>query len=237
MIVFPAIDLLDGCAVRLFQGDYEKKTVYGSDVPTIAAELEKIGATHLHLVDLDGAKSGSTTNFETVEKIRKNCSMFIEIGGGIRNMETVKKYLDIGIDRVILGTAALHDEKFLYSCVDKYREKTAVGVDMADGKVTVNGWLEKSDTDGEQFCKHLRDVGVDCVICTDISRDGAMQGTNRELYKRLSQLDGIKITASGGVSGIDDVIALRKMNLYGCIIGKAYYTGAIDLKQALEAAK
>ncbi len=237
MIIFPAIDLIDGCAVRLFQGDYEQKTVYGNDPAKIACELEKLGATHLHLVDLDGAKNGSTANIKTIEKIRNSCSMFIEIGGGIRNMKTVEEYLNIGIDRFILGTAALFDESFLRACVDKYREKTAVGVDMSDGKTVVNGWLEKTDTDGEMFCRHLRDIGVEYIICTDISRDGAMYGTNRELYKRLVALDGVKITASGGVSSLEDVTVLREMNLYGCIIGKAYYTGSIDLKTALEAAK
>jgi len=163
--------------------------------------------------------------------------MFIEIGGGIRSMETVKKYLDEGIDRVILGTAAVNDEAFLKEAVSAYGDKIAVGVDIKDGFVAIKGWTEKSRYSGIEFCEKMQSVGVNTIICTDVSKDGAMIGTNRELYKELSQKLGVNITASGGVSTLDDVKALADIGLYGAIIGKAYYTGAIDLTQALEAAK
>ena len=237
MNIFPAIDLVKGCAVRLFKGDYDQMTVYSDDPASVARDFENCGAKYLHLVDLEGAKDGNTPNLETVKKIRDNCSLFIEIGGGIRNMETVDKYLGIGVDRVILGTAAVKDELFLREAVETYGKRIAVGVDIKDGYVAIKGWTEKSQYSGMEFCKKMQDIGVDTIICTDISKDGAMKGTNRELYRKLSQELEINITASGGVSTIEDVKALASMGLYGAIIGKAYYTGAIDLKEALEEAK
>ncbi len=237
MNIFPAIDLVNGCAVRLYKGDYNKMTIYSENPYEIAKDFENAGAKYLHLVDLEGAKDGTTPNLETVKKIRSVCNLFIEIGGGIRDMQTVKTYLDAGIDRVILGTAAVKDEAFLKQAVEQYGEKIAVGVDIKDGYVAISGWTEKSQFDGMQFCRKMQDIGVKTIICTDISKDGAMLGTNRALYKQLSNELDINITASGGVSSLDDVLALAKMNLYGAIIGKAYYTGAIDLKQALEAVK
>lgn len=237
MNIFPAIDLVNGCAVRLFKGDYDKMTVYSDNPAEIARDFERCGAKYLHLVDLEGAKDGTTPNLETVKSIRAACSLFIEIGGGIRNMETVKKYFDAGVDRVILGTAAVNDEAFLKQAVTAYGDKIAVGVDIKDGYVAIKGWTEKSQFSGLDFCKKMQDIGVATIICTDISKDGAMKGTNRELYRQLSKELDINITASGGVSSLDDVKALADMELYGAIIGKAYYTGAIDLKEALEAAK
>ena len=237
MIIFPAIDIIGGQAVRLFKGDYDQMTVYNPDPVAVAKDFKKNGATHIHLVDLEGAKSGDTPNLVTVERIVKSGGLFTEIGGGIRSMETVEKYFSIGIDRVILGTAAVNDPAFLNEAVKKYGKKIAVGVDIKDGFVAVKGWTEKSEFTGMEFCKMMQDKGVNTIICTDISRDGAMKGTNRELYKELSKTLGINIVASGGVSTLDDVKALRKMELYGAIIGKAYYTGAIDLKEAVEAAK
>lgn len=237
MNIFPAIDLVKGCAVRLFKGDYNKMTVYSEHPEQIAIDFENSGAEYLHLVDLEGAKDGTTPNIETVKKIRKSCSLFIEIGGGIRNMETVETYLDAGVDRVILGTAAVKDELFLKAAIEKYDDKIAVGVDIKDGYVAVSGWTEKSGYKGYDFCKKMQDMGVKTIICTDISKDGAMKGTNRELYRELSQKLNVDITASGGVSSLEDVKALADMKLYGAIIGKAYYTGAIKIEDALEVAQ
>ena len=237
MILFPAIDLFEGKAVRLFKGDYAQMTVYSEHPEEIGKEFAACGATHAHLVDLEGARSGETPNLETVIRIRESSGLFCEIGGGIRSMEVVKRYLDAGLDRVILGTAAVEDEKFLTAAVEKYGEKIAVGADVRDGFIAVKGWTEKSAIGLMDFCRKMEKIGVKTLICTDISRDGAMRGTNREMYRQLSEELGLQITASGGVSSLEDVESLRKMNLYGAIIGKAYYTGDIDLKKALEVAR
>lgn len=237
MKIFPAIDLYEGAAVRLFKGDYNQMTVYDKNPLNIAKKFEECGAEFLHMVDLEGAKTGLTPNLETIENIVKNTSLFVELGGGIRSIETVEKYLSIGVSRVILGTAAITDEAFLDEAIAKYGEKIAVGVDIKDGYVAIKGWTEKSQYTFEDFCKKMQDKGVKTLICTDISKDGAMKGTNRELYKSLSEKLSLDIIASGGVSTIDDIRALREMNLYGAIIGKAYYTNAIDLKEAIEVAK
>ncbi len=237
MKLFPAIDLYDGKAVRLFKGDYEKMTVYSENPIEIARDFEEKGAKYIHLVDLQGAKDGTTPNIEIVKQIANETSLFSEIGGGIRSMDTVKKYIESGVDRVILGTAAVNNPEFLEQAVKTYGDKIAVGVDIKDGFVAIKGWVEKSQYTCFEFCEKMQNLGVKTLICTDISKDGAMQGTNRELYKELSEKFSIDITASGGVSSIDDIKALRKLDLYGAIIGKAYYIGAIDLKDALEAAK
>ena len=237
MKIFPAIDLYGGKAVRLFKGDYSKMTVYSENPLEVARDLEQKGAEFIHLVDLEGAKDGTTPNFETVKSIAENTRLFTEIGGGIRSMETVEKYLGAGVDRVILGTAAVENQDFLNAAVNKYGEKIAVGVDIKDGFVAVKGWTEASSYSCFDFCEKMRETGVKTLICTDISKDGAMQGTNRELYRELAEKFDIDIVASGGVSTLDDIKALKKLGLYGAIIGKAYYIGAIDLKEALEAAK
>lgn len=237
MIIFPAIDLYDGKAVRLLKGDYNQMTVYSEEPAEVAADFCRQGAKYVHLVDLEGAKNGTTPNLKTAEKIISESGLFAEIGGGIRNLETVEKYVSIGAGRVILGTAAVRDERFLISAVEKYGEKIAVGVDIKDGFAAVNGWLEKTQIDCFDFCRKLEKIGVQTVICTDISRDGAMKGTNLELYKKLSEEFKLNITASGGVSTIDDVRNLRKMDIYGAIIGKAYYIGSIALNEAIEVAK
>ena len=237
MILFPAIDLYEGKAVRLFKGDYAQMTVYSEHPEEIGKEFAACGATHAHLVDLEGARSGETPNLETVIRIRESSGLFCEIGGGIRSMEVVKRYLDAGLDRVILGTAAVEDERFLTAAVEKYGEKIAVGADVRDGFIAVKGWTEKSAIGLMDFCRKMEKIGVKTLICTDISRDGAMRGTNREMYRELSEELGLQITASGGVSSLEDVESLRRMNLYGAIIGKAYYTGDIDLKKALEVAR
>ncbi|MBR4123223.1 MAG: 1-(5-phosphoribosyl)-5-[Clostridia bacterium] len=237
MKLFPAIDLYDGKAVRLFKGDYNNMTVYSNNPTQIARDFEQKGAKYIHLVDLEGAKDGTTPNIEIVKQIANETSLFCEIGGGIRTMETVKTYLENGVDRVILGTAAVENPDFLKEAIEKYGEKIAVGVDIKDGFVAIKGWLEKSEFTCFEFCEKMQTLGVKTLICTDISKDGAMKGTNRELYRELSQKFAIDITASGGVSSLEDIKALRQLNLYGAIIGKAYYIGAIDLKVALEAAK
>ena len=237
MILFPAIDLYEGKAVRLYKGDYAQMTVYSEHPVVIGKDFAACGATHVHLVDLEGARSGETPNIETVLKIRETSGLFCEIGGGIRNMDIVDRYLDAGLDRVILGTAALEDEVFLRRAVEKYGGKIAVGADVRDGFIAVKGWTEKSTTGLMDFCEKMERIGVRTLICTDISRDGAMRGTNREMYRELSERLGLQITASGGVSSLADVESLRQMNLYGAIIGKAYYTGDIDLRKALEVAR
>ncbi len=237
MLIFPAIDLYGGKAVRLYKGDYNNMTVYSEHPEEVALRFKKCGATNLHLVDLEGARDGTTPNIETIKKIRSITDAFIEIGGGIRSLETVKTYIDAGIDRVILGTSAVNDRAFLLKAVDTYKEKIAVGVDIKDGFVAIKGWTEKSNFDGIEFCKEMQDIGVKTIICTDISRDGAMKGTNLELYKKLNDELSLNVVASGGVTDMSDIENLAKIGVYGAIIGKAYYTGAIDLKEAVEKAK
>lgn len=237
MLIFPAIDLMEGEAVRLYQGDYRQKTVYSRNPVSVAEDFKRQGAQWIHLVDLEGAKSGETPNFDTVCRIKKETGLFCEIGGGIRSMEVIEKYLGSGLDRVILGTAAVTDEKLLREAIRKFGKQIAVGIDIKDGSAAIRGWTGDSGLDAFSFFQKIADDGVQTVICTDISRDGAMAGTNRELYRQLSERFRIDITASGGVSSLDDVRALRAMDLYGAIIGKAYYTGAVSLKEAIEEAK
>ena len=237
MNIFPAIDLYEGKAVRLLKGKYEDMTVYSENPPEIAKDFVAKGAKHIHIVDLEGARDGNTPNLETVLAIKKAGNCFCEIGGGIRSMEVVDRYLQAGIDRVILGTAAVTDREFLEEAVGKYGERIAVGVDLKDGFVAIKGWTEKSSLEAFEFCKALQSLGVTTIIVTDISKDGAMKGTNHELYERLSGEFGMQIVASGGVSTIEDVKRLAARKLYGAIIGKAYYTGAIDLEEAVEVAK
>jgi len=236
MKIFPAIDLVQGQAVRLFKGDYAQMTVYHPDPVQVAMDFQSQGATCLHLVDLEGAKSGGTPNLSVITEIVSRTDLFTEVGGGIRSMETVRSYLENGVDRVILGTAAVTDEAFLKEAVSTYGDRIAVGVDIKDGYVAIKGWTEQSQYTCDEFFLKMQSIGVKTIICTDISRDGAMKGTNRELYLRLSETYNMDIVASGGVSSLDDVQALRAMNLYGAIIGKAYYTGAIDLRRAIEVA-
>ena len=237
MNIFPAIDLVKGKAVRLFKGDYDQMTVYSDNPLEVARDFESKGAKFIHLVDLEGAKDGTTPNIETVKKIAENTNLFTEIGGGIRNIETVEKYLNSGVDRVILGTAAVKDEVFLKEAIGKFGDKIAVGIDIKDGFVAIKGWTENSGIDPYVFTEKMQNLGVKYIICTDVSKDGAMKGTNLELYRELSQKFSINITASGGVSSIKDVEELRKMDIYAAIIGKAYYVGAIDLREAIEVAK
>lgn len=236
MKIFPAIDLFDGKAVRLYKGDYSQMTVYSEHPEEIALDFKNQGAKYMHVVDLEGAKNGDTPNLETIKKIVSTADMFVEVGGGIRSMEVIEKYLSIGVNRVILGTAAVTDGDFLIEAVKKYGDKIAVGVDIKDGFVAIKGWTEKSTLNAFDFMKKLQEIGVKTVICTDISKDGAMKGANYELYKKLSEELSIDIIASGGVSDIEGIKILKDNDLYGAIIGKAYYTKAVSLKEAIEVA-
>ena len=237
MLIFPAIDLLQGQAVRLYKGDYAQKTVYSDDPVSVAMNFKAAGAGQIHLVDLEGAKSGDTPNLELICRIKQETGLFCEVGGGIRSLRTMDRYLSAGIDRVILGTAAVTEEGLVEAAVARFGDKIALGVDLKDGMVAIRGWTSKTDLDAFSFCEKIQKAGVKTMICTDISRDGAMQGTNRELYRQLSERFSMQIIASGGVSFLEDIQALRRMNLYGAIIGKAYYTGAIDLARAIEEAR
>ena len=237
MLIYPAIDLYGGKAVRLYKGDYGQMTVYNDDPAAVALDFRSKGATHIHLVDLEGAKSGTTPNLETVTAIKRATGLFCEVGGGIRSMEVIRRYLEAGMDRVILGTAAVTDPAFLREAVAEYGEKIAVGIDIRDGFVAIKGWTERSQEQALDFCEKMQVLGVKTLICTDISKDGAMEGANHSLYKTLSQQFDMNIIASGGVSSLEDVEKLAKLNLYGAIIGKAYYTGAVELAAAIEVAK
>ncbi len=237
MLVLPAIDLFNGCAVRLYKGDYDNMTVYSREPLEIAKKFKAAGTEFIHLVDLEGAKDGTTPNIEIVENIIKETGLKVEIGGGVRSIEVIKRYLEAGAARVILGTAAVTNEPLLRDALNLYGEKVAVGADIKDGFVAIKGWTEKSEISCDEFFAKMQALGAKTIICTDISKDGAMQGTNREMYKHLSEKYSVDIVASGGVSSLDDIKALRKMNLYGAILGKAYYTGAVDLEAAIEVAK
>lgn len=237
MILFPAVDIYEGKAVRLLQGDYSRMTVYEDDPLKAAIRFRHAGSEWIHIVDLEGARDGETPNFDTVLRIKEKSGLRAEIGGGIRCMETVDRYLSAGLDRVILGTAALEDEEFLRKALARYGDRIAVGVDVLDGKVAVRGWREKSETDAFVFCERLEKAGLRTLISTDISRDGAMRGTNRVLYKQLQERFSMDIVASGGVSSLDDIRSLADLGLYGAIIGRALYTGDIDLREAIEVTK
>ena len=229
MEIFPAIDLRGGQVVRLYQGDYDRETVYDADPCAVARRFRDAGARFLHVVDLDGAKDGTLANFDTIAAIARQGSLSIEVGGGIRTEERIRRYLDLGVDRCILGTIAVRDFEFTRRMAEAYGPKVAVGVDARDGFVAISGWKELSDERGVDFCRRLRDVGVRRVIYTDISRDGAESGTNLDLYRELTTIDGLEITASGGVSSLEELRTLRDMGVRAAILGKALYTGRLDL--------
>ena len=237
MKLFPAIDLYDKKAVRLYKGNYNEMTVYSEDPVSVAFDFKACGAKYIHVVDLEGAKDGTTPNIDVVSAIAKQTGLFVEIGGGIRSMDVLDKYFASGVSRAIIGTAAVNDEEFLRSAIDKYGEKIAVGADVKDGYIAIKGWVERSEYTLDDFFKKMQEIGVRTIICTDISKDGAMRGTNLAMYSELSKKYALDIIASGGVSSMEDVKALAEMNMYGAIIGKAYYTGAIDLTSALEVAR
>jgi len=234
MKIFPAIDLRGGKAVRLTQGDYDRMTVYSDDPVETAGGFKAQGALHLHIVDLDGAKDGKPVNFDAIRRIVEGTAMFTEVGGGIRDEERIVQYLKLGVSRVIIGTIAVRDFDFLCDMVKKYGNKIAVGVDVKDGCVAVSGWREVTDINGLEFCEKLKRAGVQTVIYTDISKDGTLKGTNIEAYKHLSKIEGLDVIASGGISFEREISELRDMGIYGAILGKAIYSGAIDLSRAIE---
>ncbi len=236
MIVLPAIDLYEKKAVRLYKGDYAKMSVYSEDPPKLAGAFREAGAQWIHVVDLEGAKCGGTPNFDVAAKIVRTSGLFVELGGGIRDEETILRYLDAGVTRVILGTAAAGNLGFVADMVAKYGAAIAVGVDLREGMVAVRGWTETTGLSGEDYCESLGQIGVSTVICTDIARDGAMAGANRALYSGLMEQSRMRFIASGGVSSLDDIRALKVLGLYGAIVGKAYYTGAIRLADAIREA-
>lgn len=236
MQIFPATDILGGKVVRLTKGDYANVKIYADSPAEMAKEFMKAGATNLHMVDLDGAKDGTPVNFEAIKEAAKIKDLFIEVGGGIRDMKRIEDYLSLGVKRVILGTAAVRNYPFVEEAVKKYGDAIAVGVDAKDGLVAVNGWLETTTVNSVEFCKKLRDSGVATVIYTDISKDGMLSGTNLEIYKELSEIKGLDIVASGGITFIDEIKTLADMGIYGAIVGKAVYEGKLDLKEVLEAA-
>ncbi len=234
MKIFPAIDLRNGNVVRLTQGDYGRMKTYGSSPVDTAKMFESMGAEYLHVVDLDAAKGDEDENSDIICEIARQTGLFIQTGGGIRNEEKIKKYIDAGIMRVILGTAAINNFSFLCNMTEKYNEHIAVGVDAKDSKVAVNGWLEVTQTDSFDFCKKMRDNGIGTVIYTDISKDGKLAGTNIDAYKKLREIENLNVIASGGISSMDDIIKLTNIDCYGAIIGKAIYENKIDLKEVLE---
>ncbi len=237
MLIFPAIDLVQGKAVRLLRGDYAQMTVYSEDPVSVAKRMEAQGARCIHLVDLEGARDGGTPNLPAAERIAKETGLFTEFGGGLRDMDTLERCFDAGLDRLILGTAAAENEALLKEALARWGEKIAVGADVKDGFIAVRGWREQSAWRLEDFVGHMQELGVTTLICTDISRDGVLRGTNRELYRNLSKRFTVRLTASGGVSSLEEIAALRELGLYGAIIGKAYYTGALSLPEAIEAAR
>ena len=237
MLIFPAIDLYEGRAVRLYKGDYARMTVYSDDPVSVARDFKAQGAAQMHTVDLEGARDGGTPNLGTIERIVRETGLFVECGGGLRDMAAIDRAFSAGVGRVILGTAAVSDPALLEEAVGKYGERIAVGADLRDGRVAIRGWREDSGVTAEDFLRGIEALGVRTVICTDISRDGAMRGANAELYERLQREFGLDLIASGGVSGMEDVRRLRELGLYGAIIGKAYYTGDIALRDAVEAAR
>lgn len=237
MEIFPAIDIRNGNVVRLTEGDYNRMTVYGSSPLEMAETFIKKGAKNLHMVDLDGAKDGAPVNFDVIKSVSETGKLFTEVGGGIRDEKRIEDYLSLGVNRVILGTVAVRNFKFVEESVKKYGDKIAVGVDARDGKVAVSGWLETTEIDSLDFCRKLRDAGVKTVIYTDISKDGTLSGTNLEIYEKLTEIKGLDVIASGGITFEDEIKKLASMNTYGAIVGKAVYAGKLDLERVLKIAK
>ena len=233
MILLPAIDIIDQAPVRLYQGDYHQKEIVGQSVLEIAKEFEAMKAQYLHMVDLDGAKSGKLENASLICETAQSVSIPVEVGGGIRSMDTVDFYLTSGVSRVILGTAALEDPAFLKDALKKYGEKIAVGIDCKDGKVCGSGWLVQSNIDYLDFAKRMEEIGVKTLICTDISKDGTLQGPNFEMLKALKNHVSCNLIASGGVRDLSHIQTCKELGLYGVIAGKAIYEKTLDLKEAL----
>ncbi len=234
MIIFPAIDIKDNKCVRLSQGDFDKINIYSNEPFDMAVKWKDEGASFLHLVDLDGARSEEIINKESIEKIAKNIGIPVQVGGGIRSEEKVKSLIDIGVERVIVGTIAVENKELLKNLVSKYKEKIVVSIDAKNGKVALRGWEVVSDVDSIDLCKELEETGVKTIVYTDISKDGMLEGPNFEIYKLLSEQTSLNIIASGGISSIDDIKKLKNMNIYGAITGKALYDNKIELKEALK---
>ena len=237
MIIFPAIDIKDGKVVRLRQGNYDDMKVYDLDPIEVANSYKEAGAEWMHVVDLDGAKTGKTMNFGIITDIVKATNINVEVGGGIRDAERIRNYLNAGAKRVILGTAAIENPDFIKLMLKDYADYMAIGVDARDGYVAIHGWKQITSMKSEDFCSRLADDGCKYIIYTDISKDGLLQGTNLKAYSKLSKLKGVNITASGGISSIDELKTLQSYKIYGAIIGKALYENKINLKEALEALK
>ena len=233
MKIFPAIDLRDGKVVRLTQGDYDRMTVYADDPVAVAEGFRTAGATCLHMVDLDGAASGKPENGAAIEALAKIEGLFTQVGGGIRSEEQIKRYLSLGINRVILGTIATQDLAFTEAMAARYGAHIAVGVDAKDGFVAINGWKEATTIPSIDFCYRLRDAGVQTVIYTDIAKDGGLTGTNLEVYRQLRAVTGLQIIASGGISYEEELVALAENGTYGAILGKALYAGRLDLGKVI----
>ena len=237
MLIYPAIDLYEGQVVRLLNGEYDMMTVYSLNPVGVARNFKKQGATHIHVVDLEGARGGNTPNFDLVCDIKQESGLFTQVGGGIRNMDIVDAYIEEGIDRVILGTAAVENPEFAREAVDKYGDKIAISVDIRRGYVATNGWRDSTKVEALSFCQSMQALGMKTVICTDITRDGAMRGANIGLYAQLAQRLDMNVIASGGVTTLEDVRALARLGIHGAIVGKAYYAGAMTLYEAIEEAK
>ena len=235
MIILPAIDLRGGKAVRLLRGEYDNMTVYGENPVEVALGFAEKGASNLHVVDLDGALSGNTDNFDMIKRLIRESSLSVEVGGGIRDEKRIYSYLEMGAERVILGTVAAENPAFAEEMAKKYGAHIAVGADIKDGEIATHGWTKKSGTDADTFFRMMQDMGVSTIICTDVSRDGALMGTNMELYRGLTAKYGVGIIASGGITAVDEVFTLANMGVYGAILGKAIYNGNIDLREAVKA--
>lgn len=233
MLIFPAIDLRNGQVVRLTEGDYDQMTVYGSDPMAVAASFREAGAEYLHVVDLDAARDGGQKNFSVIEKLASESGLMLEVGGGARSEESVRRYLDAGVKRIILGTLAVENPSLMEMLAARYPGQIAAGVDARDGKVAIHGWRTITNIDAFSFVNNLPNQGVNTVIYTDIARDGRMMGPNLSAYERLKEIDRMQIVASGGVSSEKDIQALTQMDMYAAIIGRALYTGAVDLRKAI----
>ena len=234
MIIFPAIDIKDNKCVRLLQGDFDKVNVYGNDPSLMAKKWEDKGAKFLHIVSLNGARGEGNVNDESIKKLLSTVNIPVQMGGGIRSKERVKELLDLGVNRVILGSVAIKDKELLKDLISQYKEKIVVSVDAKNGKVAAQGWEEVSDINSLDFCKELEKIGVKTIVYTDISKDGMMIGPNFDIYEKLSKETNLDIIASGGVTSIEDVKKLKAMDLYGVIIGKSLYENKIDLKEVLD---
>lgn len=237
MRIYPAIDIRGGNAVRLFQGDYSKEKIYSINPVDVALKFKKAGAERLHVVDLDGALEGELVNKDLIKKIVSSSGLFVQVGGGVRSINRISEYLSAGASRVILGSAAVEDADFVREAVRFFGDKVAVGVDALGGKVAIGGWKKITDIDAYDFCVRLRDGGVRTVICTDISKDGALSGTNLQAYERLVQIKGLRIIASGGITYYEELEKLKEMGVRGAVLGKAIYDGAIGIGKAVEMCK